>query len=282
MTDATADQSTLGFGLGLRQPHYELVLENNVPVDWFEILSENYLEAHDGYWRFLADVRAKYPLVMHGVAMNIGGTDPIDIAYMTKLKRLAEVVKPVFISDHLCWTGVHGINSHDLLPIPYTKEALQHITSRIKKVQDMLGRQLVVENPSTYAEFIASSIPEWEFLAELAEMADCKLLLDVNNVYVSAYNHRYDAKCYIDAMPAGRIAYIHLAGHKNKDTHIIDTHDDHVADQVWELYGYTVQKFGTINTMIEWDGKIPAFDVLLSELDKARGIAKTAGRGAKP
>jgi len=273
MTDTVANNALSGFGLGLRQQHYDTVLAGGVTVDWFEVLSENFMEAHDGYWQLLADVRAKYPLVMHGVAMNIGGTDPIDAAYMAKLKKLAEVARPVYISDHLCWTGTHGVHSHDLLPVPYTKEALAHIVGRVRQVQDMLGRQLVVENPSTYAEFQASSMPEWEFLAELAEKADCLLLLDVNNVYVGAYNHHYDARHYIDVIPAERVAYMHLAGHKNKGTHIVDTHDDYVVDAVWDLYRYTVAKLGAVPTMIEWDANVPEFSVLLSELDKARTIA---------
>jgi len=269
----SANHTLSGFGLGLRQEHFDTVLEKAVPVDWFEILSENFMDSHEGYWQFLADVREKYPLVMHGIAMNIGGTDPLNASYMETLKQLAEVAKPVFISDHLCWTGVHGINSHDLLPVPYTQEALTYITGRIKQAQDMLGRQLVMENPSTYAEFTASTMPEWEFLAALTEAADCKLLLDVNNVYVGAFNHRYDAKRYIDAIPASRVAYMHMAGHRNKGTHIIDTHDDHVVDAVWELYRYTVQKLGNLPVMIEWDSNVPKFNVLLAELDKARAIA---------
>ena len=270
----------LGYGLGLRQPHYDTVVENKVSVDWFEIVSENFMEAHPGHWEFLSDVREHYPLVMHGVGMNIGSTDPVDKNYLTKLKKLAQHVRPAAISDHLCFTGSHGFNSHDLLPVPYTKEAMGHITRRIKQVQDMLGVPLVLENPSTYVEFTASTMPEWEFLAELAEQADCGLLLDVNNVYVSAFNHRWDAKRYIDAIPASRVAYIHLAGHRNYGTHIIDTHDDHIIDAVWELYRYTVGRLGKVSTMVEWDGNIPAFDVLAGELGKARNVAESTLRKA--
>ncbi|NBX02660.1 MAG: DUF692 domain-containing protein [Alphaproteobacteria bacterium] len=264
---------TLGFGLGLRAPHYEHVLEQRPKnVDWFEIISENYFEAHSGYWDFLADLRRDYPIVMHGVSMSLGSTDPLNMDYLTKLKKLADFLDVPWLSDHLCWTGVHSQNTHDLLPLPYTEESLRHIVSRIKQVQDFLGRRIILENPSSYVEFHASSIPEWEFLARLAEDADCSLLLDVNNVYVSAFNHGYDAQAYIDAMPTQRIAQIHLAGHHHFGTHIIDTHDAHVLDEVWKLYEYTMAKKGFKSTMIEWDDQIPEFDVLVAELDKARAI----------
>ena len=228
---------SLGYGLGLRQPHYDAVVQEESPVEWFEDIVGKLHGSASGHLEFLRDVRAKHPLVMHGVGMNIGGTDPINEDYIAKLNRLAEIVRPAWISDHLCFTGTHGVNSHDLLPVPYTKEALAHIARRIRQVQEMLGRPLVLENPSTYIEFTASSMPEWEFLAELAEKADCGLLLDVNNVYVSAFNHRYDARRYIDAIPANRVVYIHLAGHRNLGTHIIDTHDDHIIDAVWTFTG---------------------------------------------
>ena len=280
MQQTRVNPPRLGFGLGLRQPYYEAVAKGEVRADWFEVLSENFMEAHPGHWELLADIRAHYPLVLHGVAMNIAGMDAPDEDYFKKLKRLAEHVQPAFISDHLCWTGAHGINSHDLLPVPYTEEALSHVVTRIKRVQDLLGRQLVLENPSTYTEFAASTMPEWEFLARMAEDAGCGLLLDVNNVYVSAFNHRYDAKAYIDALPASRVAYVHLAGHRNMGTHIIDTHDDHVAADVWDLYRYTVERMGPLSTMIEWDGSIPELNVLLAELDKARAIAVPQTRKA--
>jgi uncharacterized protein (UPF0276 family) len=268
------DAQILGFGLGLRAPHYDTVLAQPVAVDWFEILSENYMEAHPGYWELLADIRARYPLVMHGVAMNIAGTDPMNTAYIAKLKALVAHVRPVFLSDHLCWTGTHGIHTHDLLPVPYTEEALQHVCARVDRVQQMLGLQLVLENPSTYLQFVASEMPEEVFLARLAERTGCGLLIDVNNVYVSAFNHGFDAKAYIDAIPAQAVAYIHLAGHTHHGTHIVDTHNAVVAAAVWELYRYTLQRNGMIPTMIEWDGDIPAFDVLLGELDRARAIAQ--------
>lgn len=272
MPQQTADMPRLGFGLGLRQPHYEQVLAERPAIDWFEVISENFMEAHAGHLEFLTDLRAHYPLVLHGVGLSIGSPDPLNADYLQKLKKLAYAVKPAFISDHLCWTGIHGINSHDLLPVPYTRDMLTHITGRIKHVQDVLGRRITLENPSTYTEFKASEMNEWEFLTELAEKADCLLLLDVNNVHVSARNHRMDAKTYIDAVPTQRIAYMHLAGHRDMGTHIVDTHDDYVAREVWELYRYTVSRHGSPATMIEWDGNIPEFSVLMAELGKARSI----------
>ena len=271
----------IGFGLGLRSPHYDLILEQRPKnVDWFEIISENFIEAHKGYWDFLADLRSDYPIVMHGVGMSIGGTDPLNRDYLKKLKALAGFLQAPWLSDHLCWTGVHGKNTHDLLPVPYTQEALAHIVGRIRQVQDVLGRQIVLENPSTYLEFSQSEMPEWEFMARMVEEGDCGVLLDVNNIYVSAFNHNYDAKRYIDAIPADRIVQIHLAGHKNYGTHIIDTHDAYVARDVWRLYEYAVATKGRISTMIEWDDHIPEFDVLAAELDKARRVAQGIRKAA--
>jgi uncharacterized protein (UPF0276 family) len=272
---------TLGFGLGLRSPHYDIILERRPKtVDWFEIISENFIEAHQGYWDFLADLRRDYPIVMHGVGMSIGGTDPLDSAYLKKLKALADFLETPWVSDHVCWTGVHGKNTHDLLPVPYTEAALKHMSDRIGQVQDALKRPVVLENPSTYLEFADSQILEWEFLARMSEASGCGLLLDVNNVYVSAFNHGYDAKRYIDAIPKMSIAQIHLAGHKNCGTHIIDTHDAQVIDAVWDLYAYAIQTKGLPSTMIEWDDHIPEFDVLAAELDKARQMAKHLRKAA--
>ncbi len=269
------DYPELGFGIGLRAQHYDTILEDRPKdIQWLEIISENFIEAHKGYWEFLSDLRQSYPIVMHGVSLSIGSTDPLNLEYLEKLRALANFLQPPWISDHLCWTGVHGRNTHDLLPLPYTQETLQHVIARIKRVQDILGRNIVLENPSTYIEFNSSDIPEWEFLARMADEADCGFLLDVNNVYVNAFNHGYDAKAYISAIPAGRIAQIHLAGHKNMGTHIIDTHDNHVTDEVWKLYAHTIQSKGMISTMIEWDDNIPELSVILAELDKARNTAQ--------
>ena len=267
----------LGFGLGLRIPHYKHIFEHSPEVDWFEIISENFMDTDGMPKRNLARMRERYPIVMHGIAMSIGTVDPLDSEYLRKLKNLIDFVQPAWISDHLCWTGIAHKNSHDLLPVPYTEEALKHIVTRIKQVQDFLERPIALENPSTYLEFKTSNIPEAEFIAAMVKESGCHLLLDVNNVYVSCYNHRLDAKAYIDALPIDKVAQIHLSGHSNKGTHIIDTHDDYVVDEVWSLYRYATHKAGrTINTMVEWDDKLPEFDVLYAELGKAKAAARDA------
>jgi len=267
----------LGFGLGLRIPHYTHIFEHQPKVDWFEIISENFMDTDGRPKRNLARIRERYPVVMHGIAMSIGTVDPLNSEYLQKLKALIDFVNPAWVSDHLCWTGIAHKNSHDLLPVPYTEEALTHIIARIKQVQDYLERPLVLENPSTYLEFKTSHIPEAEFIARMAKESGCHLLLDVNNVYVSCYNHRLDPKSYIDTLPLDKVAQIHLSGHSNMGTHIIDTHDDYVVDEVWALYRYVTHKAGrTINTMVEWDDKIPEFDVLYAELGKAKAAAQDA------
>lgn len=273
----TAEFPHLGFGLGLRIPHYTHIFEHQPPVDWFEIISENFMDTGGRPQRNLAKIREHYPVVMHGVAMSIGTVDAINSDYLKKLKALAEWVEPAWISDHLCWTGIAHKNTHDLLPVPYTEEALNHIISRITQVQEFLGRPIALENPSTYLEFKTSHIAEAEFIAEMAKRSGCNLLLDVNNVYVSAYNHRLDPKAYIDALPLDKVIQIHLSGHSNMGTHIIDTHDNYVVDEVWSLYKYVVHKAGrTPNTMVEWDDNIPEWDVLYAELGKAKAAAKDA------
>lgn len=264
----------LGFGLGLRAQHYdEILLRRPGNVDFFEIISENFMDSHRGYRDFLSDLREGYAFVMHGVSLSIGSTDGLNREYLGKIKALADFLKVAWVSDHVCWTGVQGKNSHDLLPVPYTEEALAHMVSRIRQVQDILERHIVLENPSSYVAFADSQMSECEFMARMSEEADCGLLLDVNNIYVSAFNHGFGAKAYIDALPADRIVQIHLAGHKHYGTHIIDTHDSAVTDAVWELYGHAILHAGQISTLVEWDDHIPGFDVLLSELDKARRVA---------
>ncbi len=277
MGDMSESVPHLGFGLGLRPKHYSHIFEHQPDVDWFEIISENFMDTGGKPRRNLARIAERYPLVMHGVALSIGTVDPLNSEYLQKLKKLADDIKPAWISDHLCWTGIAHKNSHDLLPVPYTEEALKHIVSRISQVQDFLGRPIALENPSTYLEFKTSHIPESEFIAEMAKQSGCHLLLDVNNVYVTCYNHRLDAKAYIDALPLERVQQIHLSGHSNVGTYIIDTHDDHVVDEVWSLYKYVVHKAGRVpNTMVEWDDNIPEFDVLYAELGKAKHAAKDA------
>jgi uncharacterized protein len=264
----------LGFGLGLRTEHYNDILESKPRVDWFEALSENYMIPGGKPLDYLDKIRADYPVVMHGVSLSIGSTADVDYNYLRDLKKLADRIQPAWISDHLCWTGVHGQNMHDLLPLPYTEETAKHVAERVKIVQDYLGRQILLENVSSYASYIDSSMTEWEFITQIAEAADCLLLLDVNNIYVSSYNHNFDPKAFIDGVPKQRIQQIHLAGHNNHGDYIIDTHDAAVIDPVWDLYEYAIARFGQVSTMIERDDKIPALEELVKELDIARKIAK--------
>jgi len=262
----------LGFGMGLRTDHYPHILSKWPKIDWFEIISENFMDTDGRPRRVLERILEHYPVVMHGVSLSIGTTDPDNSDYLKKLKKLADLINTPWVSDHLCWTGVAHKNTHDLLPVPYTEEALTHIVNRIKRVQDFLERPLILENPSTYLEFNDSQMEEWEFIARMAEEADCGILLDANNIYVTCYNHRKDPKEYIDAIPTERIAQIHLAGHENCGTHIIDTHDGHVIDEVWALYNYIISRTGPVSTMVEWDADIPEFDVVKTEVEKAQNF----------
>ena len=270
----------LGDGVGLRDPHFAHLMRTDPAdwgVDWFELLSENFLD-HRGYAAHVLErVAAHRPVVMHGVSMSIGSADPLDAAYLDKLAELAERVKPVWISDHLCWTGIAGTNSHDLLPMPLTEASLAHVTSRVRQVQDRLGRPLIVENPSSYLQFAGAQMPEWEYLGRLAEDSGCGLLLDVNNVHVSAFNHGFDAAAYIEALPADRIVQVHLAGPRDCGTHLLDTHDSPVLEPVWALYALAMRRTGGVSTLLEWDSSIPPYEELLAELAKAR-----AWRAAEP
>jgi uncharacterized protein (UPF0276 family) len=263
----------LGFGLGLRVPHFEHVLQNRPPVDWFEVLSENYMVAGGKPRYYLNRIREHYPVVMHGVSLSIGSTDPLDGDYLRKLKTLANEVQPEWISDHLCWTTCHNINSHDLLPLPYNEETLKHVAGRIRQVQDFLGRRILIENVSSYLTYRASEMTEWEFLAAVAEQADCLILLDINNIYVSACNHGFAPETYLEHMDASRIQQFHMAGHTRQGDFLIDTHDQPIPDPVWTLYTRALTQFGPITTMIERDDNIPPFDELLAELDQARALA---------
>ena len=265
--------SSLGFGLGLRIPHFEHVLQHKPPVDWFEVLSENYMVAGGKPRYYLHKIREHYPVVMHGVSLSIGSTDPLDFGYLKKLKTLANEVQPEWISDHLCWTTCHQVNSHDLLPLPYNEETVQHVAGRIRQVQDFLGRQLLIENLSSYLTYNASEMTEWDFLAAIVEQADCKILLDINNIYVSACNHGFQGETYLDAMSPDRVQQFHLAGHTRQGDFLIDTHDQPVPDPVWALYAKALKRFGPVATMIERDDNIPPFDELLAELDQARVLA---------
>ncbi len=266
----------LGYGIGLRTTHFAHILENRPPVDWFEILSENFMDTGGRPAHILEQVAERYPIVMHGVSMSIGSTDPLDREYLRKLRALAARVKAVWVSDHLCWTGVLNRNTHDLLPMPYTEEGLRHVVRRVRRVQEILERPLVLENPSSYVEFKGSTLTEWEFLRRVAEEADCGLLLDVNNVYVSSYNHGFDPVEYLLAMPHERVVQYHLAGHTNLGTHIIDTHSDHVVDEVWDLYRLAHKLSGGRATLLEWDEAIPPFEVVHREALKAKDHAEAA------
>jgi uncharacterized protein (UPF0276 family) len=260
----------LGLGVGLRTVHFDHLLRHRPAVDWLEVISENFMDSA-GRPRYVLDqIAERYPVVMHGVSLSIGSTDPLNLDYLRKLKRLADAVQPRWVSDHVCWTGVAGHNTHDLLPIPLTEESLTHVADRVRRVQEFLERPLVLENPSSYVTFSASTMPEWEFLSRLAEEADCGLLLDVNNVYVSSVNHDFDPVEYIRSVPHHRIVQFHLAGHTNCRTHLIDTHDREVIDPVWELYRLAHGLTGGASTLLEWDASIPPFPVVHAEVLKAR------------
>jgi uncharacterized protein (UPF0276 family) len=259
----------LGIGVGLRTAHFAAILSVWPSVDWFEAITENFLDTGGRPVQVLDRIAARYPVVLHGVSLSIGGADPLDRGYLAKVKALAARVRAPWVSDHVCFTGVAGRNTHDLLPIPYDEKTLRHVIERVRAVSDFLERPLVLENPSSYMEYAASSMPEWEFLARLAEEADCGLLLDVNNVYVSAFNHGFDPVAYLDAMPGDRVVQFHLAGHTRKDGYLLDTHSDHVIDEVWRLYRHALRRTGPVSTLLEWDENIPAFSVVLSEARKA-------------
>ena len=258
----------LGIGLGLRTVHYRHILAEHPAVDWFEIISENYMATQGRPLHVLDQIAERYPIVMHGVSLSIGSTAPLDWDYLRELRILRDRVRAVWVSDHLCWTGVNGRNTHDLLPLPYTEEALAHVADRVRQVQDFLEAPLLLENPSSYAEFTASQMSEPVFLAELARRADCGLLLDVNNVYVSAFNHGFDAHTYLDVLPFDRVVQLHVAGHTNHGTHAIDTHIGPVIEPVWALLGEARRRCDA-SPLLEWDAEIPEFPVVHAEAQKA-------------
>jgi uncharacterized protein (UPF0276 family) len=266
------DLPDLGLGVGLRTEHFAHVLAQSPAIDWFEIVSENFLHTGGRPLWVLDQIAERYPIVMHGVSLSLGSTDPLDLDYLGELRALAERTRAVWLGDHVCWTGVAGKNSHDLLPLPYTEAALRHMVERTRAVQDFLERPLVLENPSTYVTFRDSTMSEQEFLARLAEEADCALLVDVNNVYVSAKNHGLDALEWLAPIPWERVVQIHLAGHTDHGTHCIDTHTGQVIDPVWELYAEAVRRGGPKATMVEWDQDIPSFDVVHREVLRARAF----------
>lgn len=260
----------LGVGIGFRLPHYGHVFEQNPAMDWFEIISENFM-VPGGMPRFnLARLLERYPVIQHGVSMSVGSIDPLDMEHLRLLKALADDTKTPWVSDHLCWSGAHGRHLHDLLPLPYTEEAIRHVAARAKQVQDYLERRFVIENVSSYMTYTSSTMTEWEFLSAVAEEADIGILLDVNNIYVSSYNHGFDPMEYVRGVPHHRVVQIHLAGHTNMGPYILDTHNDHVIDPVWSLYKEAIRRVGPVSTLIEWDEDIPSFEVLQAEAEKAR------------
>lgn len=264
----------LGFGLGLRPVHYQDILATKPEVDWFEVISEDYMVPGGNRLYYLDRIRENYPMAMHGVSLSIGSCDPLDWDYLKQVKTLAKRIKPTWISDHCCWTGVNGTNLHDLLPLPFTQETVKHVAERINQVQDYLQGQILLENVSSYVTYNHSEMTEWDFMRAVAEEANCLVLLDINNIYVSAYNHHFDPIDYIKGIPVERVQQFHLAGHNNFGSHIIDTHDHDIIDPVWDLYDYAVRHYGYVSTMIERDDHIPPFNDLLTELQKAQSIAE--------
>ncbi len=262
----------LGHGLGLRTQHYPRILDGSARADWFEVISENFMVDGGRPLAVLGRARELAPVVLHGVSLSIGSTDPLDLTYLDALAALARRIEPAWISDHLCWGSVGGHYAHDLLPLPFTEEALAHTAERVRAVQDRLGRRILVENVSSYLTYTHSVIPEWEFVAAVAERADCGILLDVNNVYVSAHNHGFEAGRYLAAIPAARVGQIHLAGHTDKGTHLLDTHVGPVPDPVWDLYRTALRHCGRISTLVEWDEEVPDFEVLAAEAERARAV----------
>jgi uncharacterized protein (UPF0276 family) len=270
-----------GFGLGLRTPHYEAVLNEPHAIDWLEIITENYLVPGGRPLDYLERIRERFPMVMHGVSLSIGSTDPIDTDYLAGVRALAARIEPHWISDHLCWTGIDGRNLHDLLPLPYTEEALALVVARVGQIQDALGGQILLENVSSYLTFHESDMSEWEFLREVAARADCAILLDINNIYVSSVNHGFDALTYLQAIPTDRVRQFHLAGHSDLGGHLIDTHDHPIVEPVWNLYRAAVARFGAVPTMIERDDNIPALSELVAELQIARDLSAAAISGQR-
>jgi uncharacterized protein len=266
-----------GFGLGMRTPHYLAYLAGEAPVDFVEVISENFMGDGGRPLYTIDRIRETYPVAMHGVSMSVGSADGLNPDYLSKLKKLAQRVQPLWVSDHLCWTGIDGFNSHDLLPLPYTEEALSIAVKNINHAQDFLERPMLIENPSSYLTFADDAMTEWAFLSELTARTGCYLLLDINNIYVSGTNHGFDPKVYLDAIPADRVRQIHLAGHSNgRDGLLIDTHDQPVPDPVWSLYAQVIDRFGDVAVMIERDDDIPPLEDLLAELDMARAFSRAS------
>jgi uncharacterized protein len=262
--------ATLGFGVGLRRCHYAQILDEHPPIDWFEVISENFMVEGGRPLQVLEGVRSNYPIVMHGVSLSIGSAGPLNLEYLKQLAAIAQRFEPAWVSDHLCWTSIGGHNLHDLLPLPYTEETVRHVAGRISQVQEILGRTVLVENVSSYLEFTTSRLSEWEFLSAVADEADCAILLDINNIFVNAFNHGFDPIRYIDSVPAERVVQFHLAGHSDHGAYLLDTHDHPIRPEVWALYEHAIGRFGRVPTLIEWDDNIPEFEVLDATTDEAR------------
>ncbi|AJQ96589.1 DUF692 domain-containing protein [Gynuella sunshinyii] len=265
-----------GYGLGLRPDYYSEILDTRPPVDWFEIISENFMVEGGKPLHFLDRISELYPIAMHGVSLSIASTSPLNYDYLARLQRLIDRVNPLWVSDHLCWTGLSAHNSHDLLPIPYNEESVRHVAERVRQVQDILGRRILLENLSSYVNFNTSDMDEWSFVSTVAEEADCWLLLDVNNIYVSARNHGFDPVAYLNGIPTDRVAQFHVAGHSDYGDYVIDTHDAPVSDPVWQLYHQAVQRFGKVSAMIERDDNMPPLTELMFELSTLREIGEHA------
>lgn len=261
-----------GVGLGLRFQHVDQILAERPAIPWFEALTDNYLKQGSVQQEYLLEVAHYYPLVLHGVGMSLGSTDPLNIEYLQAVKSLVEQVQPAWISDHLCWTGAHGLLTHDLIPLPYNLETLKHVVTRIGQAQDILGRQLVIENVSSYLQYQHSEMTEWEFLALVAQQADCKILLDVNNIYVNSFNHQFDALEYLNTIPIEHVQQMHLAGFEDKGTHLLDTHGEAIHAPVWQLYERALQRFGAVPTLIEWDNNLPQLERLMQEREQAQQV----------
>ncbi len=275
--------SDLGVGIGARAKHYSELLDGDADsrLDWLEVISENFMVAGGKPHVNLERLTAKYRVIPHGVSMGIGSVGDLDMNYLARLKTVVQKINPPWFSDHLCWTGFGGVEIHDLLPLPHTKETVAHVSERIRKVQDFLEVPFAIENVSSYLSYKESEMPEWDFVAEIAEKADCGILFDCNNIYVSGKNHDFDPNDYVDAMPTGRVVQMHLAGHTDKGTYLLDTHSDHVADPVWDLYRRATARFGAVATLIEWDEDIPTLDVVAAEAMKARAVREEALKGPK-
>jgi len=278
-------RQNIGHGIGLRTKHYGHILEHGLGPrgarpDWFEVISENFFEPGGRPWRVLEKVRSEAPVVMHGVSLAIGNVEPLSESYLKSLESLARRIEPAWVSDHLCWGGHGGHYAHDLLPLPYTQEALAHVAGRVERVQERLQRQILLENVSSYVAFQESEMPEWEFLVEVARRSGCGILLDVNNIYVSARNHGFRAETYLDAIPGELVGQIHLAGHTDKGTHLLDTHVGPVPAPVWALYERAVARLGEVPSLIEWDEDVPEYETVAAECAIAKNLDKKARRAA--